>query len=199
MARSARKRTAPSREGILEAAEALFAERGFGEPSLRDLISACGCSTTAFYARFDSKDAVLAALLDEWVGELVSAATEALPRAKTVEDGFAIGVDVLLDAVRDRKGLVRLFLCEAPCSGSRDLIRTSYNSLSDLLAWRLEKMVARGESALQNPRQYAWALVGAVNVQLMRWAVFDELDDAELEDALRATAQTMLTGALATS
>ena len=40
---------------ILAAAEALFATTGYGEVSLRQLMAAAGVSTTAFYARFDSK------------------------------------------------------------------------------------------------------------------------------------------------
>src|SRR4051812_21961818 len=50
----------PTSDGILDAAELLFAERGFGNTSLRGLIEASRMSTTAFYSRFASKEEVLA-------------------------------------------------------------------------------------------------------------------------------------------
>lgn len=53
------------RTALLEAAAHLFARRGFDGVSLEDLGSAAGISGPAVYRHFDSKQAVLAALLLE--------------------------------------------------------------------------------------------------------------------------------------
>ena len=55
----------------------VFAAHGFGRTSLRMLIEASQMSTTAFYARFASKDAVLAALVDRVVGAIAMSAVAA--------------------------------------------------------------------------------------------------------------------------
>ncbi len=57
----------PSSDRILGAAEKVFARQGYGETSLRQLMAAARVSTTAFYARFDSKEAVLVALVDRLI------------------------------------------------------------------------------------------------------------------------------------
>ncbi|HET6582721.1 MAG TPA: helix-turn-helix domain-containing protein, partial [Nannocystaceae bacterium] len=81
MPRSSRERprARPSHDAILATAERVFAERGFADTSLRELIAACGCSTTAFYARFATKDAVLEVLLRDLLVDLHDVAAEALP------------------------------------------------------------------------------------------------------------------------
>jgi AcrR family transcriptional regulator len=56
---------ADRRQALLDAAAALFAERGFPRVSLEDLGAAAGVSGPAVYRHFDNKQAVLAALLVE--------------------------------------------------------------------------------------------------------------------------------------
>ena len=51
------------REQILDTAARLFAERGFHGVSVVELGAACGISGPALYKHFESKDAVLAAML----------------------------------------------------------------------------------------------------------------------------------------
>ena len=63
---------ADRREALLAAAAALFAEHGFGRVSLEDLGAAVGISGPAVYRHFDSKQAVLAALLVGVSEELLS-------------------------------------------------------------------------------------------------------------------------------
>jgi AcrR family transcriptional regulator len=188
-----RPRARPSHDAILAAAEKLFAERGYADTSLRELIGACGVSTTAFYARFATKDAVLEQLLRDLLVDLHDAAAVALPRAKDPAQGFDKGVDVLVAAIADRRGLVRIMLTEAANSaGARAVVRDAYGMLAALLAGQIAKLVAKGRIDVADADALAWALVGALTMQVMRWAVFEELGDDELAEALRATARTML-------
>ena len=57
-------RTAPRREQLLEAAAALFAERGFHAVGIDDIGAAAGISGPGVYRHFPSKQALLAALCD---------------------------------------------------------------------------------------------------------------------------------------
>jgi AcrR family transcriptional regulator len=184
----------PSHDRILAAAERVFAERGFGSTSLRDLMAAAECSTTAFYARFASKEAVLEALVRQLLTDLHDAAAAELPRAKTLVAGWDVGVDVLVDTVRDRKGLVRVALTEAGQEpAARAVLRQAYGLLAALLAAQLERPSRRKAGAGRDvARARAWALVGALTMQVTRWAVFEELADDALADALRDVARPLL-------
>jgi AcrR family transcriptional regulator len=194
MARSSREGgPKPSEDRILVAAEKLFGERGFGSTSLRELIAACECSTTAFYARFADKNVVLETLLRGLFEDLHDAAAESLSRARSVAEGFDRGVDVLVAALARRKGLVRIALTEAgEYPAARAVLRQTYGLLAGLLAHQLQALVARKRVNVPDTDALAWAIVGALTMQVTRWAVFEDLDDDGLADALRRTARTLL-------
>jgi len=192
-AQSAKRARRPSSDAILEAAEKIFARQGFADTSLRQLMAAAQVSTTAFYARFDSRDAVLEELAMRFLAELGAEAAEKLATARNIEEGFDIGVEVLLGAVKGKRDLVRLLLGEANASVAvRQSLARAYGQLASLLAGNLQRLVDRGELEPADATTVGWALVGAVKIQLERWALLDELDDDGLAQALSRAAQAML-------
>ena len=177
----------PDRQKMLHAAEKLFADKGFGACSLRDVITACNCSTTAFYARFESKEAVLDELVTNLIRDLRDNAMTELASAQSMNQGFALGVDVLVSTLMPRKGTVRLALTEASCSlGAQSVMQRSWTVLVDLLELRL------GSLDIENPNTVAWALIGALTMQIMRWAVYEEVADQDLPKVLGEVAATFL-------
>jgi AcrR family transcriptional regulator len=182
-----------SADGILDAAEQLFAAKGYGEVSLRQLIAAAGVSTTAFYARFDSKDDVLIALAERFFATLHTAAAQSLGQVRDLEDGIERGVDVLCAQLVDRKAIVRLVVAEsgssAPTLATR---RRSYGMLVAFLAHRLGALAARSRIVAPDPTALAWAIVGSLEIQIVRWAVWNELDLPALRTAMLATSRAIL-------
>jgi AcrR family transcriptional regulator len=53
-------------EAILAATEALLDSKSFAAISVAEIVARAGCSTGSFYARFDSKEALLPALYDRY-------------------------------------------------------------------------------------------------------------------------------------
>jgi AcrR family transcriptional regulator len=183
----------PSRDKILAAAERVFGERGYGDTSLRELMAAAECSTTAFYARFPSKEAVLETLVRELLEDLYEAAAQALPRTSGVDQGWDEGVRILVEALVGRRGTVRVLLTEASrVPGPRAALRDAYAGLAMLLSLQLKRAAGRGTVEVPDAEALAWAIVGALSMQLTRWAVFEELDDEGLARALRTTAGALL-------
>ncbi len=72
--------TVPTRERILDAAEELFAERGFAS-SLRDITSSAGVNLAAVNYHFGSKDALIRELFARRIGPLNEERLELLDRA----------------------------------------------------------------------------------------------------------------------
>jgi AcrR family transcriptional regulator len=183
----------PSSDRILVAAEAVFAGKGYNEVSLRQLIAAAGVSTTAFYARFPSKVAVLEKLTETLFGELHIDAAAVLRTARDLDEGIKRGVDLIVDHFGPRKALVRLIIAEA---GSVPSVlakrRQSYAMLAMFLARYLRALDERGVIVCASPETVAWAIVGALEIQIVRWAVWGELPDAQLTAALRMTAHAIL-------
>ena len=174
----------PSTDRILGAAEKVFARQGYGETSLRQLMAAARVSTTAFYARFDSKEAVLVALVDRVIGDIQRQALRAFAAVKSPEEGVETGVDVLLTVIADHKRVLGLALGEAGSSAPlRATMSRAYRALVSLMTLQLG---GAGREAL------AWAFVGAVHLQVVRWAVFEEIDHEELRAALRDVGRALV-------
>lgn len=181
------RRSRPSADRILEAAEAVFAKHGYAEVSLRQLMAAAGVSTTAFYARFDSKEAVMAALVTRLFADLHEAAPAVLDRARDLESGIDLGIELLCDQFAPRKALVRMILSEAGSAPAAvEARRRAYTLLVAFLAHRL------GQLRAADPPALAWAIVGALEIQIVRWAVWGEIELPALRAALRASARAML-------
>jgi AcrR family transcriptional regulator len=244
------RRSKPSADRILEAAEKVFEESGYGDVSLRQLMAAAGVSTTAFYARFDSKEAVMAALVTRLFGELFEAAPGVLDQTRDLESGIERGVALLCERFAPRKALVRMILSEAgSASAAVEARRKAYGLLVAFLAARIAQFGAprgertgdtpsdeptrrepdvtaadrrdrtnrtegaphddetkrdevpyrralrertRGRARFEDPTALAWALVGALEIQVVRWAVWNQIEVSELRDQLRASARAVL-------
>ena len=188
-----RRAAKPSADHIVETAEALFAAKGYGEVSLRQLIAVCGVSTTAFYARFESKEAVMAELTARLFAELHADAPGVLAAARGLEAGIELGVELLCDRFAPRKALVRLILSEAGSSPAAvEARRRAYGLLAAFLTARFTALAERKKLAVSDPTALAWAMVGALEIQIVRWAVWDEIDTPTLRAQLRAAARAIL-------
>ena len=190
---SPRKRLRPSSDRILDAAAKEFARRGYGDTSLRQLMASARVSTTAFYARFSTKESVLRQLVLNLLMELDSRARAELLRAEGLEDGFERGVDVLLEVLIPKREVVRVALTEGAASPLvAETLRNLYSALAALLANNIRGMARRGVAHDTNAEAIAWSLVGSLNMQVIRWAVYTELSDDELGPALRSVARALL-------
>jgi AcrR family transcriptional regulator len=67
-------RAEATRRKIIDSAVELFGELGYGETGLADVLQRAGVSKGAFYYHFDSREAVAAAIIDEY-NDLVATAS----------------------------------------------------------------------------------------------------------------------------
>ena len=103
---------------ILDAAEELFAERGYAGATLRDVATRVGVRPPSLYNHFPSKDALYAAVLERGIGPVI----ELLARsaAAPAEDASAPGrlVTEVMRILARRPGLPRLVLHETLAGGA---------------------------------------------------------------------------------
>jgi AcrR family transcriptional regulator len=99
---------------ILDAAEALVADKGFEDTPVAEVVARADSSVGAFYTRFRDKDGLLHALYDRYMVEAMATADEALDPERW--EGAKIGeileaVTVFLTKIyRERGGLIRAFV-----------------------------------------------------------------------------------------
>ncbi len=99
-----------TREKIVAAAKALFAERGYEGATIRDIAKAAGMSTGAVFASFTDKSDLFTEIADAEHAELLSA-------MRAASDGLTgcAAIEAMLDAAADRH-IAELALVQAVMS-----------------------------------------------------------------------------------
>lgn len=114
------RRAAETRERILDAALACFAARGYEGTSMRQLAEACGLTDAALYYHFESKAALMRALLAERWGTI--AAPEPPSATLTPHAALHRVVDLIVDRWCEHSAFLRVLAREAHTSEfARDL------------------------------------------------------------------------------
>jgi AcrR family transcriptional regulator len=99
---------------ILDAAEALVADKGFEDTPVAEIVQRADSSVGAFYARFHDKEGLLHALYERYYEEAVATADATLAPerwegAETAELIEAV-IHFLVSIFRERRGLMRAFV-----------------------------------------------------------------------------------------
>jgi AcrR family transcriptional regulator len=100
----------PDRKGkILAAAADLVAKRGFHAASVAEIGAAVGVSGAAIYRHFESKGALLVALFDRAIDELLRDEHESLQRIRDVPTALRHLIDRQVDFVVDEREFARVY------------------------------------------------------------------------------------------
>ena len=87
---------ARTRARLLDAAETVFAENGFGRTSLEQIAERAGYTRGAVYANFASKDELFLAVLDRWLDDEITDAERINGGDRSVRDTLGL--------LREREG-----------------------------------------------------------------------------------------------
>lgn len=107
-----------TRDRILDAAERLFAARGFSGTAMRDIAARVDLNPASLYNHFDSKEALYEAVLERGLGPLFET-LDTLARADWTEAGFDAVAENLIESLARRSEIPRLIVHEALGGGER--------------------------------------------------------------------------------
>ena len=175
--RPPRRRGEETAERILDAAEDLFAERGYAGTTLRDVATRVGIRIPSLYNHFDSKESLYEAVLARGMGpvlEALSAFVEAGPEAYR-DPGQVVGR--VMDLLSLRPRLPRLVLHETLGGGPH---------LTPMLRGWIEPTFARASRMVEaSPALARWGHDHVPNLVLaMYHVVLGYFTIAPLYDAL---------------
>lgn len=100
-----------TRQQILDTALGLMARQGFSATTMRELAAACGCNVAILYRHFDSKEAILEAIVAERRQRVFDRPAPVAAGAGTVETLTAL-FTALLDRDLEYEHIYRVFLGE---------------------------------------------------------------------------------------
>ena len=187
--RAAGERTA---ERILDAAEELFAERGYTGTTLRDVATRVGVRPPSLYNHFASKDALYAAVLERGIGPLVEllARSAAAPDDPATEPGQL--VTQVMEILARRPGLPRLVLHETLAGGQR-LTPILRSWIAPAFARAHELVSANPAASRWDPEQIPLLVLAMYNVVVGYFTIaslYRDLSGAELLADTALEAQT---------
>jgi len=179
-------------ERILDAAEELFAERGYAGATLRDVATRVGVRPPSLYNHFASKDALYAAVLERGIGPLIELlARSAAAPAEEASDPGRLVTEVMEILVR-RPGLPRLVLHETLAGGQR-LTPILRSWIAPAFARAHELVSANPAASRWDPEQIPLLVLAMYNVVVGYFTIaslYRDLSGAELLADTALEAQT---------
>jgi AcrR family transcriptional regulator len=107
------ERREATRKAIVEAARDLFAERGFEQTSIADILELAGISRGALYHHFEAKGDVFAAVFVQTSSAAIRNAARQIPADAAPIDALLAGCLGWLDAVKD-PAIHRILFVDGP-------------------------------------------------------------------------------------
>jgi AcrR family transcriptional regulator len=145
-------RTRKSLNRLLDAAEALLAEKGFDETGIAEITRRAGASVGGFYRRFRDKDGLLHALHERFCDEAQATADDAFDPERW--EGAAVAeiltefITFLVQIYRERQGLLRAFLLRGV---SDEQVQKRTEALFQYLSDGLDALLATRRDQISHP------------------------------------------------
>jgi AcrR family transcriptional regulator len=165
MARTRSEKYDDIQAGILRNAARLFATRGYERSSIGDLVEACVLSRGAIYHYFDSKEAILFAMLDTLVRSLLAHLEEAVAAGETPLEKFVRVIEAFVEhnARSPEEQIVLLNdLGALQDEEQRQIVQTE-RKIVELVGRVLHAIDATKKMNRRNARVYTMMLFGMIN------------------------------------
>jgi AcrR family transcriptional regulator len=101
-----KKKSEETRTRILDAALAVFRERGFQPATMREIAAKAGVAVGAAYYYFDSKDAIVMAFYERAQSEMTPASVARLASCRTLEERLRALISLKLEYFADNRQLL---------------------------------------------------------------------------------------------
>ena len=181
-----------TRQRLLDAAETVFAEKGFHGTGVDDIIRVSDSSKGGFYFHFPAgKQAIFLALVDALVPKLAAAVDRAIAGEPDPVAQLDAALRTVLETFSRHRRLSKILLVEAVGLGhgfDEKLMRTR-GHFAQLIQHHLDRAVGGSELALDT-EIVSWAWFGAINEIVVRWLVTGQPE--RLEEALPALRALLL-------
>jgi AcrR family transcriptional regulator len=133
----------------MSAAISCFADKGYYETSMDDIVRAAGLSKGSLYWHFPSKRDLFRSLNESWLAEAMTGLPERLAACTTASEKIGVILDAPRNAVAARPELARAqleFLAQAVRDPElREWFRQTYLAQRTFISQIIEEGIARGE------------------------------------------------------
>ena len=185
-----------SREAIVEAAERLFLQRGFGAVSMDELAESAGVARRTLYNQFSSKEEIFREMLRRVSSQLETAFPPGLETQGEVEEVLRLIAHQILDLHKHPEylGFLRMVIAD---SRQFPWIAKEFAAIMDPQTERLTRffsdLTSAGSLDCSNPLIAAHQFMGLVNeFSLWPWMMSQENPSAFDEDIVEGAVRMFL-------
>ncbi len=161
-----------TRRRLLEAAEQVFAERGYHDASIVKITEAAGVAQGTFYIYFEGKQQIFDELVIDLNHRVRQAMAEASSQGTTRSDAERRGFEAFFRFTGEHPALYRI-IRQAEFVSPHTL-RLHYQRIVEGYVEGLTRAKKSGEIADLDPDVVAWALMGVGELIGMRYVLWDE-------------------------
>jgi AcrR family transcriptional regulator len=185
-------------QALLDAARVLFQEKSISKVTIDELASAVGIARSGFYFYFESKQALLAALCDQTIGENDEEMAEWLASDGRDREALRRGLSRSLRRWRvDGRWLRELFLAPDPGPDVHAVRERFFTKNNMAFCERIRKDVENGASVAGPPELLARMVLGLRVITFAHIFEFPKaFADDEILDGLADTMLRMIYGAM---
>lgn len=170
---------AARREEILAAARRVFAARGFRGTTIADIAEGAGVALGTIYLYFPSKQAVFAALNEEF-NRLIVEAVASVPPTGSLEETTRLRVQNVFRACGESRDLVRLVVLNTdPDSEVARRMRSSSDERAKPMMGELQRAMDAGVLRCGDARIMTHLVTGLVSIAVYQAFVVANGEDAE--------------------
>lgn len=178
-----------TRQRLLDAAETVFADKGYHGAAVDDIIQASDSSKGGFYFHFPNKEAIFLALIEALTPKLEAAVDRAIASEHDPVAQLDAALRVALETFSRHRRLSKILLVEAVGLGHGfdERLMRAHGRFAAMIQRRLESAIQAGRIAPLDAETAAWVWFGAINEVVVRWLISGQPERLESAfPALRA-------------
>ena len=160
-----------TRTRILEAAARVFAEKGYHETRMDDIVAAADASKGSLYFHFPNKEEIFFGLIETFIGLLETRLKETLANGRHGMEQMDLALTTSLRLFTQYRAMAKIVLVQAVGLGAafEQRRRAINDRFVAILQQRIEKGIEDGSLPPQNAELAARAWVGALNEIVIHW------------------------------
>ena len=183
------------REDLLQAARQVFAAKGLASATILDVTEAAGVAKGTFYLYFDSKEALLGALKQRFVDDLVAQALALYTRVGR-DDWWALAditAETMIDFLLDHRDLIQVFARDGFHPESSALFGDASRKLRNMFAAGIKAGMEAGAFDVSDPLMTATFLDHAIHGTIEHAVLYEGgIDRDQLVSAAKDLLRRML-------
>jgi AcrR family transcriptional regulator len=176
-----------TRKRILDAAINVFANKGYHETRVDDIVEASETSKGAVYFYFPGKQQIFLALIDEFADLLLRRLVRAVAEEPDGVRKVDLALKTCLETFGQYRGLAKIFLIQAVGLGAvfEQKRLEIHDRFAVLIKSHLDQAVAEGQIPATDTEVVAYAWMGAINEVVIRWVHTGQPEPKRVQSTLR--------------